>query len=596
MLIEKKIQIGETTKTKTDIIVSGATYENGVVTITAPNHNILPGTDVYFERPCGDGDVFLKKFSVYDVVDKNTFRIMYDIDNYQLSPSFMRKGTEIIEVSGEPQEFLIVTFGDEHKHICCKDRSGVILRDFYDSDYTFREPVETCMRQYEVLFNNITCYHTGTIDEDGHRVFDEPMLNITDHYVWYIDDLSGRTGMGGAFVPFSPNGYDNRNVMYLSWRNEYENFVSKPLFCFDCRFFNLDGISALTEEITLEFAQGTKVYMYPSSLNIQFGLSDEFRLDLVHEDDVEQYIVERQQAKVSDIIDFEKRMFEPLYKSIRFNIFLRDREYNTETGEWNTSDDKYWFSLTKSASEAVFKTTLKNSDKGDLLGSLGFTDEDVYNQTERLNKTFIRLSFYDSTDRATQTLLYYSTMFMNTSKLHAKYMRNVASNVIPKDNLYGETPEYVRTANDNDNLALCCNFTAYDKFNMSGSSEGFYIYLFPDIVEGLNETEIYMKVELNHAKYGNTIPLISLSSDGAGGGKPRLNYLKWYENSNRTGYLIDLPSLYNDMYIKIKVRRDSENNRYVWYIGNDEGKPINAGSNLVFNLYEPRINDKKPRT
>ena len=52
MLIEKKIQIGETTRAKTNIMVSGATYMNGVVTITAPNHNILPETEIYFERPC----------------------------------------------------------------------------------------------------------------------------------------------------------------------------------------------------------------------------------------------------------------------------------------------------------------------------------------------------------------------------------------------------------------------------------------------------------------------------------------------------------------------------------------------------------------
>ena len=50
MLIEKKIQIGEIARSKTDIVVSGVTYVNGVVTITAPNHNILPETDIYFER------------------------------------------------------------------------------------------------------------------------------------------------------------------------------------------------------------------------------------------------------------------------------------------------------------------------------------------------------------------------------------------------------------------------------------------------------------------------------------------------------------------------------------------------------------------
>ena len=159
-------------------------------------------------------------------------------------------------------------------------------------------------------------------------------------------------------------------------------------------------------------------------------------------------------------------------------------------------------------------------------------------------------------------------------------MRNVASH-----NDTNESGEYVNTPNSNDDLALCCNFTAYDKYNMSGSSEGFYIYLFPDIVEGALPTEIYMKVELNHAKYGNTIPLIYPTD-----GRPRLNYLKSFiDDNDKKSYLIDLPSLYNDMYIKLQVQRDYDNNRYIWFIdGNEDNE-------LVLNLFEPRINDKMQR-
>ena len=43
--------------------------------------------------------------------------------------------------------------------------------------------------------------------------------------------------------------------------------------------------------------------------------------------------------------------------------------------------------------------------------------------------------------------------------------------------------EYVYNVIENENLReelqLSCNFTCYDKNNMSGSSEGYYLYLFP---------------------------------------------------------------------------------------------------------------------
>ncbi len=221
----------------------------------------------------------------------------------------------------------------------------------------------------------------------------------------------------------------------------------------------------------------------------------------------------------------------------------------------------------------VFDDQFKNNNKGDLLGSIGFTDDDVLNQSNRLAKTFIRLSFYDTPNRATQTLFYYSTIFINTSKQYAKYMRNISSKV---DN----NISYVDIPNDDDELALCCNFECFNKYNMSGSSEGFYLYMFPNIVNGLEETTMYMKVELNHSLYGKTIPLISPIDENGKFVLPQLHY----EYTDLTsGRYTNLNKLYKDMYIEVKLKYDKENNRYIWYIpGTDNGE-------ININLYEPRI-------
>ena len=42
-------------------------------------------------------------------------------------------------------------------------------------------------------------------------------------------------------------------------------------------------------------------------------------------------------------------------------------------------------------------------------------------------------------------------------------------------------------------LQLSCNFTCYDKNNMSGSSEGYYLYLFPSLLDTL-EDDMYEEV------------------------------------------------------------------------------------------------------
>lgn len=68
-------------------------------------------------------------------------------------------------------------------------------------------------------------------------------------------------------------------------------------------------------------------------------------------------------------------------------------------------------------------------EASDLVGLLGFTNNDVYYQKSKIGKSFLRFSYYDSIDPQNQTLLATSTVFMDEHSLFKKYIDNSRKNV-----------------------------------------------------------------------------------------------------------------------------------------------------------------------
>jgi hypothetical protein len=129
---------------------------------------------------------------------------------------------------------------------------------------------------------------------------------------------------------------------------------------------------------------------------------------------------------------------------------------------------------------------------------------------------------------------------------------------------------------------------------MNGSSEGYYLYLFPSLVNDPNledETntgtmnngkQIYMRVEFNHAKYGKTIPLIWRENK-----PPLVNYTDIdIKEGGRTNISTNLAELYDDMYIPITIKYDSNRKSYVWLFSNVNEEDKN---NPIFNMWEPKV-------
>lgn len=320
-------------------------------------------------------------------------------------------------------------------------------------------------------------------------------------------------------------------------------------------------------------------YEYKENINIQLAITASNNTELNDEESAHYLFNEKKQALIPDISDYEKRCFSPYYKSgnkfypaeeIRFNLFLRDR---SGSDNWTSNDAMGWNQFILSGDTFVRSSKMT---EGDLMGYLNFTDEDIYYRKQKVSKSFLRLSFYDSTDPMNQMLLFYSTVFLDANKLYGNYIKNLSQ----KD-INDKTPIVNDNSFENNNLTL--TFNVYDRYNRMASSEGFYLYLFPDGIKDGVERTIYMKAEFNHAGYGTTIPLI-YPNNGA------IAYS--FENDSFPTSLIDdedgnLKEFYRQLYIPLRIKYDTSVDDYIYYfvLANYNNKNV-----VTMNLYEPKIN------
>lgn len=555
-------------------------------------------------RQLDDGGYFEETFEVVSSVinpkfeyigpsnpDVTTVTIKYpNFKKYFLAPSsFISDKTYCFE-NGSIFEGSEILF-DKVKHICILDRGDIDIKYQLYCGETFEDLADDFCDGY-LLYDNRSCYKI----KNGNGV----LLNITSHKLNY-DGKEYQT-----FIPFSINGYDNRNFMFVKHDSDVTFDISKDFIIEDCRFFHY-------EDGKCKFHKNTVIRPFVETINIGLPLSFDFSSNLYHDQLLEDYVEEIKNSYVTKPLDYEKNMFTAVYyngnncfdiNSIRFNIFLRKKHFFEDTMEWklaklaprdeiDKNGNKITVNVWEEDSNAYWNSYAYGTQlysgftmtTGDLLGDLGFDDNDVLNQNKRLGKTFIRLLFFDSKDRNTQTLLYYSTIFINTVDLYSKYINNITKHTSFNDGVEDYVYNTIEDVNLREKTQLSCNFTCFNKNNMSGSSEGYYLYLFPTLVED-GEREIYMRVEFNHAKYGQTVPMICPKTKDKGGNTiqslPRENYTAKDKSLKR---MTDLNALYDDMYIPIKIKYCDNRKAYVWHFsGLEKGK-----NNPTFNLWEPKI-------
>jgi hypothetical protein len=171
------------------------------------------------------------------------------------------------------------------------------------------------------------------------------------------------------------------------------------------------------------------------------------------------------------------------------------------------------------------------------ISDIGFTESDVKYRRKRLEKSFARLSFYDSKDFKTQNLLYYSTIFVDSNRLYNEYI----------------------TDGSITNLEM--TFLAEDPklSNKAKSFEGYNLYLYKDDVSKIEEKTIYCRIDFSNALDGKTV----------------LFTRKLSETLIPSGYTME--ELYNRLFFEINCKFDEAENKYIAYFNLDEETQNKSG-------------------
>ena len=274
----------------------------------------------------------------------------------------------------------------------------------------------------------------------------------------------------------------------------------------------------------------------------------------------------------------------------------------------------------------------------DLMYFLYFTNDDVFYQKSKIGKSFLRFSYYDSTDPQTQSLLATSCVFMDEHKLFKRYIDNSRKNINDygnveapdidakgKDNASGDVvnkisvrTEYLGRRSENrgiyqrrdnrykrefvdviidDEHRLGSEFIIDNKYETSVSSEGFYIYIFREYSEALTPKPIYMKVEFNHAGIGHTIPfVIPMAWSGVNednGDKIPASALTFNDDDLRTlKQGIKLGDVYAQIYIPLYAVYDFKNKEYAYVFDSRYVTTANSDE-VTLNLFELKIQDEE---
>lgn len=440
---------------------------------------------------------------------------------------------------------------------------------------------------------------------------------------------------------------DSVRVKYNPTQDEKNGDFAQTIFSTN---YNENAPSGLADMFTIRFVKREhffitndlstiSIYKNRYNLDIQLPLFSSNRTDLLKQYSIDERFFEVEREKVINKgIEMEKSIFTPVFKNntdvkevykINFNIHLR---HHSEDEEWKTTDDDYWngvyYNTTDKETLEIKKEFFSESYKdckerqSDNLYLMGFTDNDVMYQKSRLKKTFLRLSIYDSPYLTEQNLIGYSTIFLDSNRLFAKKIKNLrtegyktysfgnGSNVKTGLIGIGVKREFNSEVDDVENYRLSSQFSVQDRYSSSDCSEGFYLYLWKNYIQGTTPRDLYIHIDVNHARFGRSLPLMMpffgpLKNDSWDGAceytwkeevkKGVKSFDDIVNDWNNGGYNIQRYLRYS--YIHFKCKYDKENNRNIYYLDDDF-----YGSNIIklfddntntlnLSLYEAKISD-----
>ena len=442
-----------------------------------------------------------------------------------------------------------------------------------------------CVKPYNLIVSantvNDTTYEINKYDGviingekyKRHKKYEEKVeiencvvTDLNDSYYLEIDDILGKNNLScKAFLPSF--------TLSQETETEINSYIISRIMSDDIRidkcnkifgvveitpyipFYNSNSMNenVFSSDYYFNLFSSLKLFCNVGYISIKLPIISKSGGDPIQSDIVNSKFFDKEREKaINPIIDMEKDIYYPKYinsddgvyngsytdfnpiSEIRVNLHFRTRNLDTwkidESSNWFITDYYPYNEIISSQDKKELKALMEASD---LVGLLGFTNNDVYYQKSKIGKSFLRFSYYDSIDPQNQTLLATSTVFMDEHSLFKKYIDNSRKNVniyktisetsattcIDKITVESEFVDEKKKSSKattcdkknitiDENKRLGSRLIISNKYNTDTSSEGFYIYMFKEYSKNLHPRQIFMKVDFNHAGVGLSLPFI----------------------------------------------------------------------------------------
>ena len=228
---------------------------------------------------------------------------------------------------------------------------------------------------------------------------------------------------------------------------------------------------------------------------------------------------------INPIVDWEKGRFSPV---------------KTFTTPLNNLIDSVTYSLYFLDSAKVHKSATYSD--------AGFNDVDIKNRKNGFNKSFLKLSFYDSDNIAKQKLVAFLVIY---PRVDDKFF---AATNLPSKSFFtppNATPWGTINSVNNINLEFTVGDSLKDKRK---DGEGFFFYYYKDEVNPAAPKELFMKASYSNAKTGKVMRLMSttnkveidkLNSPTNGTTSKNNIHTKYVLSKDNTGYYYKIDTSYS---------------------------------------------------
>ena len=653
--------------------------EHDVINSNYGNRILLQITDDYSSFGIGDiirvgkvGSAILRVFeddeSSFVIYNGNRYNLLNNlcdkvvISNHEYSVSYpngRKDGSDVLVDIDGSNVAMKLYYGKNGKQL--KPYTSVIVEGSLNVGDNVVEKTKIAsydvyydLKEYDGVSINGKNYMRYNEMSDGNVIYYDTIdTDLDESYILEIDDMLGSNNLiCKAYLPtylLSQETEEEINsyiiqVVITNSTDFYVNAFNKifgirsidPYLPFYKKQYSVDTI--YSSDYYYNLFKNLVLFSNIGYISVKFPMVMKDGGDVIQDDIVSKEFFDYQKKlAINKIIDMEKDVYVPKFipikgktkgkysgssttfkslNEIRVNLHFRTRDLSN----WKVIENGGWF-ITDYYPYATMKDKDKLMETSDLVGLLDFTNNDVYYQKSKLAKSFLRLSYYDSTDPQTQTLLATSTVFVDEHALFKKYIDNSRKNVRIYKTVSSNEDELVDTSkitvkseltdseevvianNDgrgsnseiiiDEDVRLSSRFKIINKYDTDTSSEGFYIYMFKDYSKKLYPKQIFMTVEFNHAGVGLSLQFIKPMSWKKVGDNEELTPQEPLElDSEELKDGILLEQKYAQDYIPMYGVYDFKNKEYA-YVFDNRYVDVNEEEGVAnLNLFELKIKDE----